>query len=176
VIGEREQEPVQAGVAQLRLRLQSRQPEGLHPGRRRGGDCFIQQRGLPDPGLAPQHHSAAVAVGDPGQQATERLTFRRPVDPRHRALFGQLQARHGQGRLSHSGRAGDQRPLPPGHGGRQVSQLFAPADQRPPVHARLTGLQVCRDAGVNVSDHGLHLAFETDARGWIRGADAAQSP
>ena len=50
LIGEREQEPVQPGVAQLRLRLHPGQPGRLHASCYRGGDRLVQQRGLPDPG------------------------------------------------------------------------------------------------------------------------------
>ena len=83
MIGEREQEPVQAGVAQMCFRLDAGQPDGLHPTRCRGGDRFVQQRGLADADLTAQHQGAAVAVGGPGQQAAEGLAFGRPVDKRH---------------------------------------------------------------------------------------------
>ena len=83
LIGEREQEPVQPGITQLRLRLHPGQPGGLQASRRRGGDRLVQQRGLADPGLAAQHQGAAVALGGPGQQAAERLAFGRTADQHH---------------------------------------------------------------------------------------------
>ena len=73
---------MQPGIAQLRLRLHPSQPHGLQAARRRG-DRLVQQCGLPGSGLTPQHQGAAVALGGPGQQPTERLAFSQPADQHH---------------------------------------------------------------------------------------------
>jgi len=98
------------------------------------------------PAVAPQQLTGvlpAQAVTDrvgrqDRRQRSERQTPRCVGGSRpghcHPLLLGQLQAGTGQRRLAHTGRTGDHCPPPGDQGGRQLSELPAPADQWPRVH------------------------------------------
>jgi hypothetical protein len=68
---------VQTGEGQLHVRLHALRPEDRHVRSRH--DQVVQQRGLPDPGLAPHHQRPALAAVDRRDQIVEQGALARPA-------------------------------------------------------------------------------------------------
>ena len=84
-VEQRDAQLMQARVGQFHLGLD---PDGAHQGHvRRRGDQVLQQRRLPDPGLAPQDQRAALSAADVADQSVQHGALARPPEEVHADRF-----------------------------------------------------------------------------------------